>query len=104
MSSEYTGGSQVIASETGPSNFIFLDEKPQGQDYTVFLSASSWGNTDVQMSHDGANWGDAEELIEGVMTVVNRTKNCNFRCPGGVYLRLDVNSLSGSNPITLTAK
>jgi hypothetical protein len=102
--SVYAPGNQVSASATGASNFIALDEKPQGQDYTVFLSASAWGDTDVQMSHDGTNWGDAEELIEGVMTVVNRTKNCNFRCPGGVYLRLDVNSLSGSNPITLTAK
>lgn len=104
MTSEYISGSQVVATATGQSDYIFLDEKPQGQDYTVFLSAAAWGNTDVQMSHDGIAWGDAEELIEGVMTVVNRTKNCNFRCPGGVYLRLDVNSLSGSNPITMTAK
>ena len=95
---------QIVASATGFSASIFLDEKPEGQDWTLFLTASAWGNTGLQTSHDGTSWSTEEETLSGTTAAIAVTKNSSRRCPGGVCVRMNVASLSGGEPITLVAK
>jgi len=94
-------GNTIVASATGPSNSLFLLDSPEGKDSIIFARAAAWGDTDVQVSDNGTDWGD---LKKDDGTVVNLTENSSFQVPGGIYIRLDVNSLDGSNAITLVAK
>ena len=89
---------QIVASATGFSDSIFLDEKPEGQDWTVFVRSGTFGDTDIQISDNGTDWGDAKDSAG----VINFIANGSFRSPGGIYLRMDVNSYSAA--ITLVAK
>ena len=93
---------KIVANATGDSDTLFLSERPNGNDWTIFLKSESWGDTDVQVSDDGSSWGDLEEQVSGVAATVNRTKNSSFSCPGGIYIRLNVNSID--DPIELVAK
>ena len=100
------GQNKITASATGASDYIFLAEKDEGQDWTLFFYGSAWGDVDLQASPSpdiSNSWGDVQMLIGGALTTVNRTSNGSVRVPGGCYYRLDVNSLSGGNPITLVA-
>ncbi len=88
---------KIVADATGVSDHLFLFEKDEGQDWTLFFQADAWGNTDLQASADGVNWGDVQMLIGGSLATVNRTSNGSVRVPGGCYYRLDVNRFRAAN-------
>lgn len=95
---------RIVASATGVSDSLFLDEKPESQDWSLFFRADAWGNTALQTSDDGTNWATEDETISGTTAAMAITKNSRRRMPGGIYVRLNVASLSSSLPITLVAK
>ncbi len=96
---------KIVASATGASDELFLEAKEEGQDYTLFFIASAWGSATLQISPDNVSWADYEIDVSGVgLSVVTKTKNSTVRAPGDCYYRLNVNSLSGGQPITLFAR
>lgn len=90
---------KITTTGTGASDSIFLEEKENGQLWTLFAASSSWGDTDLQVSGDGTNWGDA---LDASAAVVNFTANGSVRVPGNCHYRLDVNTHTAV--ITLLAK
>lgn len=98
----------AVAASAGSGGWLFLPDKPEGQDYTLIFTAAAWGSTGIQLSAVGgdtaADWCDEEETVSGTTGTIAITKNSSRRCPGGVYIRLNPTSLSGGNPITMVAK
>lgn len=94
-------GNELVATTTGASDCIFLPERQFGQDWTVFYKCATWGDADVQLSDNREDWGDAITDQSTPSSVLNLTLNGSFRCPGPVYVRLNVTTITV--PITLTA-
>lgn len=90
---------KIITTGTGASDHIFLPEKENGQLWNLFLFSGTWGDTDLQNSGDGTNWGDYKG---GGAAVLNFTANGSCVVQGNQYIRLDVNTHSAA--ITLLAK
>lgn len=95
---------KIVAAATGASDVLFLDERPQGNDWSLFFTAAAWGNTALQTSSDGTTWVTEDETVSGTTAAMAITKNSRKRLPGGIYVRLNVASLGSSEPITLVAK
>lgn len=95
---------KIVAAATGVSDTLFLDERPQGNDWSLFITAAAWGNTALQTSSDGETWVTEDETVSGTTAAMAVTKNSRKRLPGGIYVRMNVASLSGGNAITLVAK
>jgi hypothetical protein len=95
---------KIIATATGPSDHLFLDERPDGRDWTLFFRADAWGATGLQTSDNADDWADEEETVSGTTDTMEITKNSTRRIAGGIYVRLNPASLGSSEPITLVAK
>lgn len=90
---------KIVTTGTGASDFIFLADKETGQDWALHVSASAWGDADLEVSGDGTNWGDCESSPG---TVVNFVANGSVRVAGNSYYRLNVTTHTSA--MTLLAK
>lgn len=77
----------IVTTGTGASDFFFLYEKEEGNDWTLSAFASAWGSATLQNSADGVNWGDT---LDQTNTVVTFAANKSVRVPGNMYYRLNV--------------
>jgi predicted outer membrane repeat protein len=86
---------EIIATTTGPSSkFITLEDGL----WNIFITSSNWGSANIQISHDGSTWFNAQENNADILFTTNSAKEIN----GGLFLRLNV--VSHSANINLVAK
>lgn len=85
---------EITATATGATNSITL---PDGI-WNIFITSSSWGSANLQVSYDNSTWFNVQENSADVVFTSNSVKEIN----GGLLLRLDVGTYVAN--IILTAK